>query len=161
MLAYWCGQDKVVVALPSLGRNAMHLQSTVGCFINMLPICSSIDCTWSGVQLVNAARDSMRQAQANSDTPFLEIMRGVNPARDASITPIFQATIAPAESDMAAEESFGVPQEPLPINTVGSQVFLPGLAVVACTRSAFDLARPQPWFCGFCNLLKPPQDCRL
>ena len=115
----------VVVAVPSLGRSLPQLQHTVGCFINMLPICSSLDRSWSGLQLVKAARDGMRKAQANSDTPFLEIMRSVNPARDASTTPIFQAIMMPLESNSAAEDVFGVPQQPLPIGTVSFPVLWP------------------------------------
>ena len=125
MLAYWSGQDMVVIAVPSLGRNHPQLQRTVGCFFNLLAICSSVECTWSGVQLVNAARDSMRKAQANSDVPFLEIRRNVNPARDASTTQIFQALIMPVESNLAAEDNFGVPQKPLPVVTVSFPVLWP------------------------------------
>ena len=118
MLSYWSGQESVVVAVPSLGRNVPQLQSAVGYFVNMLPICCKLDASWSGTELLSAARDSMRQAQANADVPFLEIMRAVRPTRDASTTPIFQAMLAPAEADAAAEAALGVPQEVTSIRMV-------------------------------------------
>lgn len=118
MLIYWSGQETVVVAVPSLGRPLAQLQSAVGYFINMLPITSSVEPGMSGAEMVRAVRDSMRKAQANADVPFLEMMRVVSPARDASTTPIFQTMLVPSETNAAAEAGFGPSQKVLPIRMV-------------------------------------------
>lgn len=117
---YWSGQDAVVVAVPSLGRPLPQLQSAVGYFINMLPVTSRVDLNMATSDFIRAIRDSMREAQANADVPFLEIMRAVRPARDASITPIFQAMLVPSNGNAAAAAPFGMLQTVAPIRTVGS-----------------------------------------
>ena len=121
MLTYWSGQEVVVVAVPSLGRPLPQLQSAVGYFINMLPICSRVDPRSSGDELVSAVRDNMREAQANADVPFLEIMRIVRPARDASTTPIFQAILMPGGMN-AAEAPFGMLQQAVPMRKVNCSI---------------------------------------
>lgn len=111
MLTYWSGQETVVIAVPSLGRPLPQLQSAVGYFINMLPVSGRLDPKTSAAELVRAVRDSMREAQANADVPFLEIMRAVRPARDASTTPVFQAMLMPDGTDASGKAPFGMSQQ--------------------------------------------------
>ncbi len=116
---YWSRQEAVVVAVPSLGRPLPQLQPVVGYFINMLPVTSSsMDSDMSWDMWLGATRDNMRKAQANADVPFLEIMRAVQPARDPSTTPIFQAILMPSETDTDTKAPFGIPQHASPIGAV-------------------------------------------
>lgn len=117
-LMYWSGQETVVVAVPSLGRPLPQLQTAVGYFINMLPVSARVDPDMSAGRLVSAVRDSMRKAQANADVPFLEIMRAVKPARDASTTPVFQAMLMPSVVNVDTGASFAMFQEVAPIRMV-------------------------------------------
>jgi amino acid adenylation domain-containing protein len=93
LLHRYSGQDDVVIGTPFAGRNRTELESMVGYFINPLAlrIDTSGDPTFA--ELVSRARETTLEAFAHADIPYELIVRAINPERDLSQTPVFQAMI--------------------------------------------------------------------
>lgn len=93
VLSRWSGQDDIVVGTPFAGRNRTELESMVGYFINPLALRLDLSGDPTFVELLARVRETVVQAFAHADIPYESVVRAINPQRDLSQTPVFQAMI--------------------------------------------------------------------
>ncbi|CAK0906006.1 unnamed protein product [Prorocentrum cordatum] len=67
------GQEQLVIGVPhhGRGRETMH---TVGCFINILPVCCSVPAGTRLAQVVASVHEEMVSAQRDAEAPLIEVL---------------------------------------------------------------------------------------
>jgi amino acid adenylation domain-containing protein len=91
LLSRYSGQDDIVVGTPFAGRTRTELDSMVGYFINPLALRLDLSGDPTFAELVARTRETTLEAFAHADVPYENVVREVNPERDLSQTPVFQA----------------------------------------------------------------------
>ncbi len=81
LLARHSNSDDLAVATIVHGRNDRKLDNVVGSFVGTLPIRARLSNDTSFAQLVQRCRDTTRDAVANSDVHFDQIVQKINPQR--------------------------------------------------------------------------------
>ena len=101
-LCRYAGQDEVVVGTPIAGRKRVETEQLIGFFINTLPLRARIPFDATFDSFLAAVKDTCLRAFENQDVPFEKLVKELNPDRDLSRPPIFQAMFslqnAPAQS---------------------------------------------------------------
>jgi len=120
----WSGQQEIVIGTPIVDRPLQYAE-TIGPYINTLPLRIGLRPSEPFAQVLARVRGTMLDALEHSAAPFEEIVRRLNPPREADRNPIFQVMI---------EYGGGASHE----------LDLPGVIAtaldVAAWRSAFDLS---------------------
>jgi amino acid adenylation domain-containing protein len=93
LLARYSGQDDIVVGTPFAGRTRSELDSMVGYFINPLALRLDLSGDPTFAELLRRTRETTLEAFAHADVPYENVVREVNPERDLSQTPVFQAMV--------------------------------------------------------------------
>ncbi|WP_410667634.1 non-ribosomal peptide synthase/polyketide synthase [Amycolatopsis sp. cmx-4-68] len=93
LLGHWAGQDDVAVGTVTAGRERPELERLVGFFVNTLVLRSTVDSRRSFREFLAGVRDTVLDAFAHQDVPFERVVDAVQPVRDASRTPLFQAMV--------------------------------------------------------------------
>ncbi len=91
LLGRYSGQEDIVVGTPFAGRNRSELESMVGYFINPLALRLDLSGDPTFAELVRRVRETTIEAFAHADVPYESVVRAINPERDLSQTPVFQA----------------------------------------------------------------------
>jgi amino acid adenylation domain-containing protein len=114
------GQHDIVVGTPVSGRSRLEFERVVGYFVNPLALRARLDDDPSFVGLARRMRETVKDGLAHQDYPFPLLVEKLRPARDASLTPIFQAMFnllrLPSPSSRLSAgglsfEPYAVPQE--------------------------------------------------
>ncbi len=133
LLSQSTGQHEFLIGSPFSGRSHRKFESTVGFFVNMLPLRADLRGEPSFMQLIERTNAALLGALEFEAYPFSEIVRDINPPRDASRSPLFQVSctfekaqlrsesgrasfLFPGEREVASleglqQESFYVPQQ--------------------------------------------------
>jgi amino acid adenylation domain-containing protein len=93
LLSRYSGQDEVVIGTPFAGRNRTELEAMVGYFINPLALRIDLSGDPTFSELVQRSRTTVLDAFAHADVAYETVVRAINPERDMSQTPVFQAMI--------------------------------------------------------------------
>jgi len=93
LLSRYSGQDEVVIGTPFAGRNRTELEDMVGYFINPLALRVDLSGDPTFSELIRRTRETTLEAFAHADVPYETVVRAINPERDLSQTPVFQAMI--------------------------------------------------------------------
>jgi amino acid adenylation domain-containing protein len=93
LLSRYSGQDDIVIGTPFGGRSRSELDGMVGYFINPLALRIDLSGDPSFSELIGRSRETTLEAFANADLPYETVVRTINPERDLSTTPVFQAMI--------------------------------------------------------------------
>jgi len=93
-LCRYSGQDRVVVGTPAAGRDRTELEPLIGFFVNTLALHFDLDGAPSLRELLAQVRETALAAYANQDAPFEQVVERLNPERDLSRSPVFQAMFA-------------------------------------------------------------------
>ncbi|MDJ0842319.1 MAG: amino acid adenylation domain-containing protein, partial [Acidobacteriota bacterium] len=93
LLSRYANQDQVCIGSPVANRDRTELEGLIGFFVNTLviPIMLGNSNTSSFADLLLAVRETVLEAFSNADTPFEQIVARLEPDRDLSRTPLFQA----------------------------------------------------------------------
>ena len=94
LLARWSGQDDVAVGTVTSGRDRPELERLVGMFVNTLVLRSTVDAGASFRDLLPRVRGTVLDAFAHQDVQFEKVVDELQPARDTSRPPLFQAMVA-------------------------------------------------------------------
>ncbi|WP_316528802.1 non-ribosomal peptide synthase/polyketide synthase [Kitasatospora brasiliensis] len=123
-LARLGGDTDIAVGTVTSGRDRAEIQHLVGFFVNTLVLRSRVEPEQPFTALLGEVRQTVLDAFAHQDVPFEQVVDAVQPERDTSRSPLFQALVVLQ-------------------NTPAAELDLPGLDVTDVetdhTRTAFDL----------------------
>lgn len=95
MLLYrYTNQSDLLVGSPVHGREQAETQHIIGCLINMLVLRSKPTNDMSFRELLYQVRETVMAAYKHQDLPFEQLIEALQPGRNLSHTPLFQATFA-------------------------------------------------------------------
>lgn len=94
LLSRFCTQDDICVGTPISNRRTPELQEIIGVFLNTVTIRARMDEEMTFRQFSHQIAEEIGQAIHNQDVPFDLLVREINPERDLSRHPIFQAAFA-------------------------------------------------------------------
>jgi amino acid adenylation domain-containing protein/non-ribosomal peptide synthase protein (TIGR01720 family) len=118
LLHRWSGQEDVAVGTVVSGRERAELEGLIGFFVNTLVLRSTVDEKRTFAEFLGAVRESVLDAFAHQDVPFERIVDAVQPDRDPSRTPLFQAAVVLQNSPDANPELPGLVAEDLEVPVV-------------------------------------------
>jgi len=90
LLSRWISQRDVIVGVPSANRSDPEFESTVGFFVNVLPIPCSIDEHSTFRDAVGALRRTAIAAYDHESTPFDRIVEAIAPQRSPTHNTLVQ-----------------------------------------------------------------------
>ena len=154
------GRDELVLGIPAAGQALVH-ERLVGYCINMLPLKTRIADGLSCTDALLEVKRTMAAASEHQLYPFPRLVRKVNPPRDASRSPIVNATFnldrAPAADFGGLDVQFlpyqpGVVNMDLEINLIESEA---GLRVQwDFNTDLFDRSTVRRWMAAFAGILE-------
>ena len=93
LLSRWSGENQTVVGTPVAGRTERATETVIGLFLNSLALQTDISANPTVRTLLGSVRESTIDAFDHQDIPFERIVEELNPRRDPSRWPIFQAML--------------------------------------------------------------------
>ena len=103
LLGRYAGQDDVILGLPVANRRRQETEQVIGYFANTLALRNRLDYGQSFRDFLAQVRRVCLDAFSHEDTPFEQLVEVLQPERDMSRTPIFQAMFSYEErEDMTA-----------------------------------------------------------
>ncbi|MEG4634709.1 amino acid adenylation domain-containing protein [Microcoleus sp. AR_TQ3_B6] len=126
------GDDDIVVGTPVAGRNRREIEGLIGFFVNTLVLRTNLGGDPSFEELLGSVREVALQAYTHQDLPFEQLVQTLQPTRDLSYTPLFQA--------MFVLDDALVPSVKLPELTVSSYSVEIGTAKLDLTLSMENTA---------------------
>lgn len=91
LLHRYTGQADVLVGSPIANRPRTEFEQLIGFFLNNLVLRTTLSSELSFREVLNQVSENAVAAYANQDVPFEKIVEVLNPERDLSRPPIFQA----------------------------------------------------------------------
>ncbi|MFC4375076.1 amino acid adenylation domain-containing protein [Nocardia halotolerans] len=88
------GDTDIVIGTPVAGRNHPVVEPLIGMFVNTLPVRATVDPGAPFESLLARTRAATVAALDHADVPFDHIVEAVNPRRDDTRNPVFQAVFA-------------------------------------------------------------------
>lgn len=93
LLHRYSAQDETLVGIPALGRTRPEFARTLGYFVNTVVVRARPGDDLPFSELVAATRKTLVNALANQDYPFSLLVEKLQPDRDTSRNPVFQAMV--------------------------------------------------------------------
>ncbi|HZI10669.1 MAG TPA: amino acid adenylation domain-containing protein, partial [Myxococcus sp.] len=91
LLSRYSGQEDVVVGSPIAGRRHAETEGLIGLFINTLALRARPEGSGSFLELLRQVRETTLGAYEHQDVPFEKLVEALQPVRDLSRSPLFQA----------------------------------------------------------------------
>ncbi|HEV2861081.1 MAG TPA: amino acid adenylation domain-containing protein [Pyrinomonadaceae bacterium] len=134
------GQRDLLVGSPFAGRGSARLSNVVGYFVNPVVLRAKLSPEMSFEQLLARARRDTLDAFSHQDYPFELLVKQLQPVRDASRAPLFQAMFALQRARRPEEQALAA----FALGEAGAEVNVCGLrleSVALDQRAAqFDLS---------------------
>lgn len=116
LLHRYSGQSDIAVGTPISGRSHPDLEPLVGLLVNTLVIRGKVTPHQTVSQFLKELRETCLDAYSNQNVPFEKIVEELNPERDISRNPLFQAlfslsNVMPAST--RPQNDLGLAHEPL------------------------------------------------
>ncbi|WP_273941667.1 non-ribosomal peptide synthetase [Kutzneria chonburiensis] len=93
LLARWTGQDDIAVGTVTSGRDNAQLERVVGMFVNTVVLRSHVDGGRTFRDFAADVKHTVLEAFEHQDVPFERVVDEVQPSRDTSRSPLFQAMV--------------------------------------------------------------------
>ncbi|WP_328733067.1 non-ribosomal peptide synthase/polyketide synthase [Streptomyces caniferus] len=93
LFARLSGQRDIAVGTVTSGRDRAETQRLIGFFVNTLVLRSDVDPDEAFPAFLAQVRETVLDAFAHQDVPFEQVVDQVQPVRDTSRTPLFQAMV--------------------------------------------------------------------
>ena len=122
LLGRHAGQQAVVIGSPVANRTRRELEDLIGFFVNTLALPVDLSGAPSFRTLVARVRDTALGAYANQDLPFEQLIKDLQPVRDLSRQPVFQAMVVMDTEPSQAATLAGLRIEPMAMQ-LGSAKF--------------------------------------
>ncbi len=94
LLARYSGQDDIVLGSPVANRRDANVEGLIGFFVNSLVLRGDLSGNPSFVELLRRVRTTSLEAYDHQDLPFEKVVEALDPERDLSRPPLFQAVFA-------------------------------------------------------------------
>ncbi|MBV8610427.1 MAG: AMP-binding protein, partial [Singulisphaera sp.] len=94
LLHRYSGQDDIAVGTPIAGRNRSELEGIVGFFVNTLVLRADLSGDPGFREVLRRVKHVALEAYAHQDVSFEQVVEAVQPDRDLSRAPLFQAMFA-------------------------------------------------------------------
>lgn len=91
LLHRFSGQPSLLVGSPMSGRTLKESEDLIGFFMNALPLKADFSGNPPFIELLRAAHQTVWEAQDHQELPFEKLVAELQPQRDLSRNPIFQA----------------------------------------------------------------------
>ncbi|WP_200215665.1 non-ribosomal peptide synthetase [Micromonospora coerulea] len=114
LLSRFSGQTDVVVGAPIAGRAQVGTESLIGFFVNTLVLRTSLAGNPTGRELLARVRNTALGAYAHQDLPFERLVDELQPDRDLSHSPLFQALFVLQNAPGETPQLPGLAVEPVP-----------------------------------------------
>ena len=82
--------DDILIGVPFTGRNHIHLENVIGCFVNTVVIRGDLSGNPTFVSLLEHTRQSTLEAYEHQHFPFEKLVEALRPERSLTVTPLFQ-----------------------------------------------------------------------
>ena len=93
LLSRYSGQKDFGIGTPVAGRDGQEWSDAIGFFVNMLTLRMQLDQDWTVGELLAHAGAVTKRAFEHQALPFDWLVEQLNPTRDPSRTPLFQAAL--------------------------------------------------------------------
>lgn len=107
VLARLSGQSEIRVGVPTANRQRLETEGLIGFFVNTQVLVANVNPELQVEQLITQLRKNAIEAQEHQDLPFEFLVNALNPERDLSHSPLFQAMFNFLEGD--ASEGLQLP----------------------------------------------------
>ena len=104
LLHRYSGQSDILVAVPISTRDQPETRDLIGLLLNTLVIRSEFISSMSFGELLNQVRSRFLEALDHRELPFERLVADLNPPRDPSIPPVFQAFFSYEETSGRTSE---------------------------------------------------------
>ena len=108
LLHRYTGQTDIRVGSPIAGRTQADTESLIGCFINPLVLRADFTGDPAFTALLRQVRETALEAYAHQDLPFEMLVEALQPERDMSHAPLFQAMLVLQNAPMQPIELPGL-----------------------------------------------------
>ncbi len=99
LLSRYSGQTDVTVGSPFACRSLPVLERLLGCFVNLLPLRTTIEDDGSFRSLVARVKQTVLEAHTHEEYPFDRIVEAVKPERSYGVNPLFQTVFSLQEQE--------------------------------------------------------------
>ncbi|TCP54464.1 amino acid adenylation domain-containing protein [Tumebacillus sp. BK434] len=113
LLHRYSGQEDICVGTPIAGRNREEIEEMIGFFVNTLVLRSDFSANPKFSELVAQVRQTSLGAYAHQDVPFEMLVKELQPARNMSASPLFQAMFVLQNAHLEKVALPGLTLEPL------------------------------------------------
>jgi len=117
LLHRYTGQPQINVGTPIANRTRSETESLIGFFVNTLVLHADFSQNVSFNQLLRQVRETTLGAYAHQDVPFEKIVDAIQPERDMSRTPLFQAMFILQNTPKQSLELEGLRLEAIELDT--------------------------------------------
>ncbi|MBZ4423317.1 non-ribosomal peptide synthetase, partial [Myxococcus sp. RHSTA-1-4] len=115
LLSRYSGQQDISVGSPIAGRRSRELEGLIGFFVNTLVMRTRVDGRSSFLQLLRQVKETALGAYAHQDVPFERLVEELQPERDMSRSPLFQAIFALQNLSLPSLQVPGMEMQPLEV----------------------------------------------
>jgi amino acid adenylation domain-containing protein len=140
LLYRYTGQEDILIGSPTSGRNQKELAGLVGYFINPVVLRANFSSDVVFTSFLEQTRQTVLEALAHQDFPFPLLVERLQPDRDPSRSPLFQAMFILQKTHFLNEE----PLAAFALGETGARVKLGGLELESRALdqriSQFDLS---------------------
>ncbi|HEX8184647.1 MAG TPA: amino acid adenylation domain-containing protein, partial [Blastocatellia bacterium] len=118
LLGRYTSQQGIVVGSPIAGRSRVETEGLIGCFINTLVLRSDLSDDPRFVDLLARVRDTTMRAFEHQEVPFEKLVEELQPERDISRTPLFQALFVLQNAPLTELKMAGIEMRPVETEAV-------------------------------------------
>ena len=121
-LHHYTGQNDIVLGAPVANRNRSEFEGMIGFFVNSIILRTDLGGNPSFRELLQRVREVTLGAFSNQDFPFERLVEALQPARNMSRNPLFQADFILQNAPRSVYNVSGLSFEPLPVETGTAQL---------------------------------------